>query len=97
MHKQKFDRLMVEGFGMARYNVGSYNERKKGHDYCCAIGAVALAAGKDPIDVENSLPIFVSRAIIAASDEAGSKRKAIKAVQAIDWDELHDKYYAEGW
>lgn len=83
--KKKFLELMNKGWEKSRYTSGSYIVRKKGHAYCCAMGAAALGAGVYPgelyINFSNS-NVYES-AIIRANDKAGSKRAARAAVTKL--------------
>lgn len=83
--KKKFLELMNKGWEKTRYTAGNYRIKKKGHQYCCAMGAVAVAAGVLPGTVHIDFPdsrIFEVD-ITLANDTAGSKRAARAAVTKL--------------
>lgn len=53
----------------------------------CAIGAAAIAAGEEPHPYALKLPGDMWNDIASASNDAGSKEDAIKAVMALEWSE----------
>lgn len=81
--KKKFLELMNKGWEKSRYTRGHYIRRKKGHDYCCAMGAAALGAGVPPGYLIIHFDDVYEGQILNANDKAGSKRAARAAVTKL--------------
>lgn len=81
--KKQFLELMNKGWEKSRYTKGTYGLKKKGHQYCCAMGAAALGAGVNPGFLIVRFPDVTEDQITTANDWAGSKRAARAAVTKL--------------
>lgn len=93
--KREFDRLMVKGwkegkkaYNSGRFTVYTHDDTPVSH---CAIGVVAAELGytdrgyNDGHTFARTLPIEVWSRVANASNAAGNKTRAIKAVKAVEW------------